>query len=392
MKKLIALTLTLSMLCCCAFAETAPEQEESAFLTFEEIDLFLSSLSAQALADPALTLSTDEEGAYKAAFSGGVLWIADETLEESTAVLGAELSLEQADLRGLHAGDFLTELMEAYPNDNPSLAGSYYDAALYLSGDKPEITAGYVLRDGQRLLSIIHEVFSWTPDGVLLSRVEYALDQGVIAGIRVMKAKDLLTEEEVREELDDLGAMQEIGEYAAYPLYEDGTLAAPFEREDLTLLTRDLTALDFLDLTAESALAAFGPAASDEWTQDSNGDQLRLMQWEGVSLLFQYDEQRAFRQVDSLTLTEDVLDGPRGVRIGDALDGVLFRFRHLDQFVDNNTVSMYGDGQQPPFGIVSYTPENTEVAYALALEGDSQVIWHLSFVSGLLQSMSLLLR
>ena len=393
MKKLIALLLSLllTVSACAAFAE-AVETEESAPLTKEELEIYLDSLAAAALEDENLLLTSYDDGSSFAEFSGGILQIADEQLTDSTAILSASLYKDQPDPRGLRLGATLDEVLAAYPNDNPLLSGSYYDAVLSIGGDKPEMTVGYLLRDGQRVGTIAYSVYSWQPDGVEIWGVYYTLNQGIVTGI-FAGSSGVMAEEDALEELHGISEMQEISGYFAYPSsMDDGEGLAPFQREDLNLVRFGETVADFLDLDADAMIAAFGPAPVDEWTEDSDGSFLRLAQWNGISLLLNYDAQKQFTGVDTLTINDDVLDGPRGVRVGDTLDSVIFRFRHGDTFVDGSTLSLYGDGQAAPYGTLNYSPESAELSYAFDLEDGRSIVWHNTFVAGILQSMSLLLR
>lgn len=393
MKKLIALLLTLALLLS-ASALAEVEEEESAPLTREEIEMYLDALAQAARQADTLTVKPGNDTfGPSVTFAGGELRIADETFDESTAVLGAALAEDQADPRGLYLGSSLDEVLRAYPNDNPSLAGSYYDAALYIHGEKPEVTAGYVSRLGQTVVSAEHLVYSWREDGVAVSSIRYLFAKGIAVQIDVALDYEIVAEDVALAEIRDVADMQESSEYFAYPHSADnGEALVPFEREDLMLTVLGQSAADFLDLNAETAIAAFGPAPVDEWTEDSDGAFLRLMQWEGVSLLLKYDAQRSFIAVDSLTVNDMVLDGPRGVRVGDTLDSVICRFRHGDLVPSADTVILYGDNQEAPFGVLAYSPEGAEVTYALSLEDGRNVVWHLTFAAGELQEMSLLLR
>jgi len=206
-------------------------------------------------------------------------------------------------------------------------------------------------------------------------------------------SEGLMEEAEALESIQEFSDMQEISEYFAYPWSAwDGERLAPFTREDLSLLANAQLSLDFLDLDADTVTNAFGPAPVDEWTEDSDGTFLRLMQWDGLSLLLHYDSGKQFLAVDSLTVNVDVLDGPRGVRVGDTLESVIYRFRHGETFTDNSTLALYGDGQELPYGMLNYSPESTEVTYAFSLEDGRSVIWHMTFAVGEMQSMTLALR
>lgn len=385
MKKLIAL-LTALLLVLPALAEPVPA-EQSVELTYEELEMYLAAVGRQALGDPDARVEADENGASFCEFSGGRLEIADEQLSESTALLGFVLRENQPDPRGLVIGDFLSDLLELYPNDNPDLFGTRYDAALYVTGEKPEVSVGYLLRDGQRVETVVYGVYHWLPDGVCVCGLEYALDQGVITGIRVFGMASLAEEADALAEIAAVGDMQEIHEYFAYPQSADGSVLSPFGREDLSF-----SGVDFLDLTSETALEKFGPANTDEWAVDSTGEYLRTMTWDGVSLMLVYDGQKDFLRIDSLVITDDALEGPRGARVGDWMDTVIFRFRHSEGGLNDAGVVLYGDGENPPTGVLSYAPGSASLLYSFRMEDGRTVLFNVNFEDDLLESMRLLLR
>lgn len=389
MKKLIALLLALLLCLGTAMAEPV-KSEESATLTYEELEIYLARLAKEVLAVKEATTATDDAGNTSVSFPGGVMHIADEALSETTAILGADLEVGAACPRGLKVGDTLAMLLETYPNDNPFLFGTYYDAALYTADEKPEAKAGWVLRDGQRVQEVVHAVYHWTEDGVISCGVSYTLDRDTIVGISVFGMENLVDEETALTSLNNVAAMQENSEYFAYPTSLDGSTLAPFEREDLSF-----AGLDILDLTVEMATEALGSAPVDEWTEDNTGDQrqyLRLKQWEDVSILFLYDANKEFLRMDSITINGDSIEGPRGVRVGDLMDSVMYRFRHSEGSALENGIALYGDGQAAPYGVLSYGETTATITYTLALEDEQTVIWHLTFAEGELQSMNMLLR
>lgn len=385
MKKLMALFLTIMLLISGAAAESMVE--ESANLTYEELEIYLAQLGKAALESKETVVSTNEEGLATAAFPGGVLGISDEVLKETTVVLSAVLNQDQPCPRGLKIGDSVEALLAAYPNDNASLAGTYYDAALYVAGDKPEMTAGWLLRDGQRITEVVHNVYAWQADGVIVCGVRYQVELGVITGIEVFGMSDLTEESEAMIQIDEVASMQEIQEYFMHPKSEIGSELAIFSREDLVFAD-----MDFLDLTAEMATEALGSAQVDQWTEDSTGEYLRLKQWEDISILFVYDANKQFVRVDSLTINGENVEGPRGVRVDDLMEDVMYRFRHGEGGSLENGVALYGDGKNAPYGVINYGDETVTITYTLALDDDQTVIWHLTFVENMLQSMNMLLR
>lgn len=385
MKKMMALFLALMLMVCGAAAESMVE--ESANLTYEELEIYLANLGKIALESKETVVSADEDGMPTAAFPGGVLSISDEVLKETTVVLGAILNADQACPRGLKIGDSVDALLAAYPNDNAALAGTYYDAALYVSGEKPEMSAGWVLRDGQRITDVVHGLYAWQADGVIACGVRYQVEEGVITGVEVYGMSDLVEESEAMIQIDEVATMQEMQEYFAYPTSEIGSEMAMFAREDLVF-----AGMDFLDLTAEMATAALGSAQVDQWTEDSTGEYLRLKQWEDISILFVYDANKQFLRVDSLTVNGVGIEGPRGVRVDDLLEDVMYRFRHGEGGSLENGVALYGDGQTAPYGVINYGEETVTLTYTLDLGDGKTVIWHLTFAEDRLQSMNMLLR
>lgn len=385
MKKFLAV-----LLCClllpAALAETA--YEESAPLSYEELQIYLSALPAEALKAGEIAMEKGESGETIAHTALGDMTIADEELSESTAVLAASLFPEYACPRGLMIGDTLEMLLATYPNDNETLDGTYYDAALYITGEKPETIVGYLLRDGQRVTKVVHAVYHWQEEGVVRCGVEYTLDQGVITGIRIFGMDDLLDEATALEGIADCAELQEMSGYFAYPTSEIGLDLPAFEREDLVLAGQDL-----MDLTVESAVEAFGATPVDEWLEDSTGEYRRLRQWDGLTLIFAYDSQKAFLRLDSVIINGESLEGPRGVRVGDTMLSVINRFLHNDGGSTENGILLYGDGENAPFGVVAYSENTATVTYTQVLE-EKSVIWQMTFdnQTGLMQEMRFLLR
>ena len=388
MKKLIALLTALLMLLCTipALGESAP-REESAELTYEELEIYLTAQAKAALAAKGVAVQSDERGTW-AVWDGGALQIADEELTDSTAVVGAAILPGQEDPRGLYLGSPLQDVLDAYPNDNPGLYGTRYDATLYIRGEKPEATVSYILRDGQRITQVCHTVEHWSPEGVVECSIVYDLDQGTVTAISIVDMQRIVEETEALETLSDVAAMQENREYGAYPQSKDGSALAPFQREDLSF-----SGIDFLDLTAESAIAAFGAPNVDEWTEDSTGEWIRLMQWDGVSVQLLYTADKTFLRPDSLIFTNADFEGPRGVRPGDYLDTVINRFYREDYAVlSAGEVMLYGDGNSQSYGRLSYSADSAALVYSLPLEGEAAVVWYMTFSDGELQEARLLMR
>lgn len=380
MKKIFALLICLMMLLPAALAA---EVEESPALSLEEMEMYYATLLEQ-LKTEGCQITANEQGTFTAQSSAGDIFLSQQTLSDETHVLGARLNVDTACLRGLKVGDTLDMILQLYPNDNPSLTGTYYEATLSFRGAEPEICLGYALRDGQRVQEVTYVVYNWQADGILKAGITYTLDQGSIQQISLFTADELLTAEEVETEINDSAMIQEATEYFAYPSSMNGLELDPFCREDLLF-----AGLDFYGLTPEKAISVLGAAPVDEWTADSNGAFLRLLQWDSISLVCRYDSSKQFQSVYSLSVNDDVMEGPRGLRIGDYLDTVLFRFRHSEGSLIENGMQLYGDGQNAPYGTVTYGPDADTVTYAVSLDGEV-VLLRLTFMDDVLQEMQLL--
>ncbi|MBR1584803.1 MAG: hypothetical protein IJ662_04625 [Clostridia bacterium] len=394
MKKLMSLLVALLMLInCAALAEEWTDEqvlaEENAFLTQEELELYLNVLTGDALAFGVDHAETDPEtGVTAITYAGNArLLIADEELSETSAVLGATLNEMQEDLRGIHLGESLADVLSVYPNDNPDLYGTRYDAALYVNDERPEATVGYILRDGQRVSEVTHLIFTWEDDRVIRSGVTYTFDQDMVSGIEIFGLDAAVEESAALEEIGNVAIMQENTEYSAYPVSVYGGDLTAFDESDLTF-----GGLDFLQLTPESAAAVLGQPQVDDWMEDSTGEYLRTQEWEAVSIVFLYNGQRKFQQVDSLTVYDDVIEGPRAVRIDDTMDSVMNRFLHGQNTQLENGIALYGDGVTAPYGVLAYAEVTATVTYALTTQVGSTVIWQLTFQDGTLLNYRMLLR
>ncbi|NLD83907.1 MAG: hypothetical protein GX637_07045 [Clostridiales bacterium] len=396
MKKLISLLLACLLLCGAALAETAgdafegdPLAEENAFLTQEELEMYLAVLAGDALAFGVNEAVTDPETGETTVtyLTDALLTIADEELSENSAVLGAVLSGGQEDLRGICLGDPMQDVLDVYPSDNPGLEGSYYDAALYVNDERPQATAGYLLREGQRVTEITHLVFTWQEEGVVRCGITYTIEQDRVTGIEIFGLGSIIEEAAALEELSNVAQIQENREFAPYPVSLLGDDIAPFEESDLVF-----GGLDFLHLTNEDAVALLGEAPVDDWLEDSTGEWLRTRQWDDLSIVFVYDSQRNFLQVDSLTFLQPGFEGPRGVRVDDPMDSVMNRFLHSDQTPTSAGILLYGDGENAPYAVLSYADTTATLTYTLRTGEGRMVLWNMTFADGMLQSGQLLLR
>lgn len=378
MKKIFALLLCCMMLLPAALAA---ETESAPVLTLEEIELYQQSLLHR-LQETEYDLTENQDGTYTAMAPLGDVMLSSAQMEEAH-VLGASLAVTESCLRGLKVGDSLDMIFQLYPNDNEALLGTYYEATLCIYDGEEETFLGYALRNGQRVTEVTYTVYSRQGDGIVKSGVSYLLDQGYIQQIRLFTAPDMLTAEEMDMEINDSAMVQEATEYQAVFSSENGDLLDPFCREDLYF-----SKMDFYAITPEEAIREMGSANVDEWMEDSDHTFIRTLQWDGVTMVMKYDAQKNFRHLYSLSVTNENFEGPRGLRIGDYIDTVLFRFLHSQGMAGDRSVVLYGDGENAPYGLISYNEETNTITYTVDMDGEVAMLY-LTFRNDVMQEMQL---
>lgn len=381
MKKLLAFLLCCMMILPAALAET----DANPPLTFEEIEMYKATLLDE-LKTNGCEITANEKGNYLALSGLGDITISTDAIKDDTHILGARLSVNQACLRGLKVGDTMEMIFQVYPNDNPTLQGSYYEATLCIFDNGTETCRGYALREGQRVSEIAYVVYNVQADGIVKTGVRYVMDQGYIQQIDLFTAEEMLTQEEMKEEITTAALIQEETEYHAYLSSQDGSVLDPFCREDLAF-----SGLDFYTLTPEDALSVLGSANVDEWNPDSDNSFLRTLQWDGITMVSKYDADKKFSTVYSFSITNDTFEGPRGLRVGDYFDTVLYRFRHSEGSTVESGILLYGDGENAPYGKISYSQETNNISYTVDLDGEIATLY-LTFRDDALQEIQLFIN
>lgn len=379
MKRIITLALTFVLL----FSLAAKAQQEAPQpLTLAEIEQFNAELLARAIREDLTPVPA--EGGFLARGESYELLLSSEDLSGDSVVLSAALVRgghgEEAlpGPRGLRLETPAEEALTLFPNDNPFLAGTPDSAALYVAGELPAaVHLGFLLREGQKLTLAEYGVLYQADEGVSRAGVQLTFEQGLLSAVRSYVSAGSMGQEEARETLDALRALQEETAYIAYGSQEGTRLT----REDLVL-----AGLDFVDLTRETALNALGAAANEE-TADNGGGSLVTMQWPGVEAVFIVEGGN--EKAQRLTVREGLLEGPRGLRIGDSLAQAISRFDHGEDLPVQGG-ALYGDaaGQKPPFGALVAGADGTTLYYAVETDKGSAALM-LEFIQDSLVSMTM---
>ena len=290
------------------------------------------------------------EDGYAYVYQFGTLYFdrpeltADAVLQ-SVMVFDSEAQGPHGTLVGLPA----EMVLDAYYNENETLAGTREYAVLYVSDDLPQAaSAGVVLRDGQRLQAVEYRVWEQTEDGIMSSGVIYTIEEGLVAAVRAYGLNEVLEQGRVAA---DLAALKEASLEQAYvrvPTSLNGTDLEMFTEDDLVF-----AGLDVLELTAEGATEIMGDMIDDVWMEDGE-DYIRVTDFESCELVCQYGADRQEGRFASLTIFADGPEGPRGVRVGDTLSSVMCRFRSGEGDFSGMTELLYGTDGVAPYAVAEY--------------------------------------
>ena len=380
MTRLLPLLLALMMV---ALPALAGQTEAAQPLSVDELHAFASALLERGIRE-GLKVTQGEEG-LMADGIGYVLYPSSEDLSPDTVLSEAAITMDSiheeglVGPRGLGVTDTLDEVLAAYPNDNQVLAGTMTGAVLYISGALPDaVGMGVVTRDGQDVKLVEHTIYQPTEGGYLRMGLQYVIDMGSVVAMRYFGGGEALTPEEAQDAVTAIANLQEETHYFAY----DTKDPQPLQREDLSF-----AGLDFFDMTPDTAQSVLGDVVHEEKVKDSNGEELRVMQWEGIEIAFVYGADGAFKRADRITVTAAGVEGPRGLRIGTPLNTAISRFQHPAE-IPAETGALYGeaDKQEAPYGRLDAGDNSAQLNYVMAYD-DATVRLTASFLDGVLVEM-----
>lgn len=379
MKRMILLLLALMM---AALPALAAPTEAIAPLSVDELHTFAGTLLERGIRE-GLTVISGEEG-YMAEGEGYTLYLSSEDLSMDTVLTEAALAMDSTHEqglvgpRGIAVTDTLSDVLSAYPNDNPVLAGTMTGAVLYISGALPgEVATGVVTRDGQDIKLVEQSVLQPTEGGYLRLGLQYVIDSGLVVALRYFSG-GVLTEQEAQDAMTAIANLQEETSYFAYDTQDP----QPLQREDMSF-----AGLDFFDMTPDIAQSVLGDAVHEEKVKDSTGEELRVMQWDGIEIAFVYGADGQLKRADRITVTGAGVEGPRGLRVGTPLTIAMGRFQHPAE-IPAEAGTLYGDAenQQPPYGRLDMNENSAQLNYVMEQDGEA-VRLTASFLGGELVEM-----
>jgi hypothetical protein len=382
MKRFMTLLLLLCLGLTPVLAQPAGEPQP---ITVDEINRFNQGLLQRALEEKAAVVQSAE--GFMAEGTGYTLYLTSDDLSADSVISDALLSINSlhvegmVDTRGIGVTSSLADVYAAWPNDNPMLAGTMSGAVLYMRGALPEeVSLGRIVRDGQQVQVVEHVVYQQVDNGFLRRGIQYLIDNSEVIAIRSFGGSQPIDAETAQQELQAASDLQEQTGYFAYDTKDPTQL----QREDLVV-----QGLDFLDMKPEDAVQVFGEAVHEEKVEDSTGEQIRTLQWDGVEIVFIYDAAGAFLRTERITVTGTGIEGPRGFRVGTRLQDAIARIAHKDA-IPSASAALYGDAaqQQPPYGRLDREGQQAQLYYALK-QGESTLLFSSLFIEDKLVEMSL---
>jgi len=279
--------------------------------------------------------------------------------------------------RGTGLGMRAEEILATYQNDNPALIGGEEFAALYVydareRAELPEAAWGLVMRDHRGLLNIEYAVSAPLEEAGAFSAIimSYVITDGLVTDMRVSGFGDSMLSEELRESIDTVRGI------AADSSYDPEVgMQPPLHAEMFHLGDLFFSGLDFLEETEQSVRDMFGtPTGEERVPAEEGGPGMLLLAYPGLEFEFSQGDGRLI----GLQITEANFPGPRGLRLGDTLAEVLYRFRMEEQAQQETLTILYAPGdsiEQPPFGLLeSFVPWEATVRYAVPVDAEEAVM------------------
>ena len=355
-KTCLLFTLALLLFCTPALADVAGA------LTETELGTWLNRLILTTDGEEPLNAPVGEEAltddGYAFLYDCATLYYGKPVLDGQSVLNAVSVTDEALDMpRNVRLGAPAEMLLTAYGWQNPTLEGDDTFAPLYVLDLLPG-SAYWALaqRSGNTLQSVqcaVHALAGedrYTDAGIL-----YTVLNGEVSAIRVYGLNAYVTRADVESNLTAVGGAAQAETKAT--LVSD---AEPFGADDLQFGT-----VDFLTFTKEDAAAVFGECTGESWVEDDDGGWMQTLGFAGASLVYGTDAQKQNARLESLTMTDAAVSGPRGITVGMSLADVLALFRRYDTGDADASVSvLYGDGQTPPYGALETDGPNATLRYA----------------------------
>ena len=357
MKRTI-LCLLAALMVCAMFSAAAEEPQP---LTASELDTHMDgvriqSMAAEPLNDPADEEARSEDGTLFR-YEIARIYATGTALTEDTALNTVVYEDSEGPVfRGLGVDSMLEELLAAFPNENPELAGTRDEALLFLKDtEEGGFVYGRILRDGQRVSAAEYGEVLPEGEGFVRVAATFTLQDGLVTSIRMdgrsSGQMDGVRAGELRAELL---ALAEHDEYRAVKTSRNGKDLEAFGEDDLVFGGFSYTAMQPATLPGEP---------EKELIDNEDGTWLLRCEGPGYEAVFTCDENGDNAKILSFSIRDEDTEGPRCVRLGDLFHEDFTRFRSEDnEMSEGMTELLYGEEDGENWGFASYDPSAGETS------------------------------
>lgn len=382
MKRLFCLMLALALL---PILPGLAEESAAGSLEMKELREWAAAykqraMESQPLNDPTAEDALSEDG-YAFIYEFGTLYMDSPEMTEDSVVKNLVITdPAEAGPRGTAVDMFTDDVLAAFYNENPQLDGSRSFAVLYLGDSLPqEAVWAWVQRDGQRVMSIQYAVYEQRAtggEGYTDAGLIYTLQGDLVSAIRAYGLDEYSTEADVQADLEAVRQLMGETGYIRVPVSYTGTDLEAFGPADMAF-----SGVNLLAMTPEDAEDVLGECLEDHWMEDDTGEFIRMMEFAGCDVTFVYDASQQNPRVSSMAITQDGMEGPRCVRMGDTFSSVLNRFRYGEGAYADLTEILYGDPATAAYGIAEYGADASATLTYSFEEAGRQVVMQLAFTT-----------
>lgn len=382
MKRLFCLMLALALL---PILPGLAEESTAGSLEMKELREWAAAykqraMESQPLNDPTAEDALSEDG-YAFIYEFGTLYMDSPEMTEDSVVKNLVITdPAEAGPRGTAVDMFTDDVLAAFYNENPQLDGSRSFAVLYLGDSLPqEAVWAWVQRDGQRVMSIQYAVYEQRAtggEGYTDAGLIYTLQGDLVSAIRAYGLDEYSTEADVQADLEAVRQLMGETGYIRVPVSYTGTDLEAFGPADMAF-----SGVNLLAMTPEDAEDVLGECLEDHWMEDDTGEFIRMMEFAGCDVTFVYDASQQNPRVSSMAITQDGMEGPRCVRMGDTFSSVLNRFRYGEGAYADLTETLYGDPATAAYGIAEYGADASATLTYSFEEAGRQVVMQLAFTT-----------
>lgn len=372
MQKIMVFLLSFCLLCAFPFAALA---DDAGVLSEGELTQWIDQLLLDTRNLTPLNAPVDEAAltadGYAFLYDFATIYYNKPVLDATSVLQAVSITSDSYQaVRGLRLGSSEDELIDAFGWQNPYLMGDGSFAAFYRMDELPRAAYwSWAQHDDEWVMTSVQCALHV---GVGDSRytdagIRFTLENGRVSEIYIYGLSRFISLEEVQTNLDAVADVEAastawaMDEHVAGYAVQSG--AAPFSEDDLAF-----SGMDFRTMSINELQQALGENPQTETVSDGS-EQMITAQFSNAYL------SGTDHGMDVLSVADDRLTGPRGLRVGDSMEAVLLLFESDGQSRTlEHQALLYGDGANVPFGVLERSGSIAAASYAAQMQRDGEWI------------------